>query len=171
MADLISPRRFIPGRPCKPKTGILSIPGTIIYLMEELKGEWQTFPAESNENGHTIIVTIRTDVDKFRDNPRFRYRVTVGWQYEGSNDEMPEEETAEAMEQVTERLSFTFQKDPVAVLTEISTGDNRREWVFYTSSLGIFNKKINESLASLPLFPLEFEAEEDDAWEIYSELL
>lgn len=82
---------------------------------------------------------------------------------------MPDEPIAAMMEEVTESLAETFRKDSVGVLTEISTGDNRREWVFQTASLGIFNKKINQALAHLPLLPLEFEAEEDPDWEIYSE--
>lgn len=137
--------------------------------MTELQGQWLTYPAESTENGNTIIVTIRTDVDKFRDNPRFVYRVTVALPYDGASDGMPDEPTAEMMEEVTRSLAEVFHKDPVGVLTEISTGDNRREWVFQTSSLGIFNKKINQALADLPLLPLEFEAEEDPDWEIYAE--
>lgn len=137
--------------------------------MTELQGQWLTYPAESTENDKTIIVTIRTDVGKFRDNPRFVYRVTVAWPYESSSDGMPDEPIAAMMEEVTESLAETFRKDSVGVLTEISTGDNRREWVFQTASLGIFNKKINQALAHLPLLPLEFEAEEDPDWEIYSE--
>ncbi len=82
---------------------------------------------------------------------------------------MPDEPTAELMEQATDLLAETFRKDPVAVLTEISTGDDRREWVFQAQSLGIFNKKINQALQSLPLLPLEFEAEEDPEWELYTE--
>jgi len=137
--------------------------------MTELQGQWETYPAESTENGQTVIVTIRTDVGKFRDNPRFIYRITIALPYDGGKDGMPDESTSELMEQVTELLADIFRKDPVAVLTEISTGDNRREWVFQTSSLGIFNKKINQALASLPLLPLEFNAEEDSDWETYSE--
>jgi len=137
--------------------------------MIELQGQWLTYPAESTENGRNIIVTLRTDVEKFRDNPRFRYRVTVAWPYNGNPDGMPDEPTAELMEQTTDSLAETFRKDPVAVLTEISTGDDRREWVFYTSSLGIFNKKINEALADLPPLPLEFEADDDPLWEIYAD--
>lgn len=137
--------------------------------MTELQGQWETYPAESTENEQTVIVTIRTDVGKFRDNPRFIYRIIIALPYDGGNDGMPDESTSELMEQVTELLADTFRKDPVAVLTEISTGDNRREWVFQTSSLGIFNKKINQALAPLPLLPLEFDAEEDSNWETYAE--
>ncbi len=137
--------------------------------MTELQGQWQTYPAESTENGRTIIVTVRTDIQKFRENSRFIYRITIAWPYQGGADGMPDEATSELMEKATDLLAETFRKDPVAVLTEISTGDDRREWVFQTSSLGIFNKKINQALADLPLLPLEFDAEEDPDWELYTE--
>jgi hypothetical protein len=136
--------------------------------MVELQGQWLTYPAESVDSDKTIIVTIRQDVDKFRDNPRFRYRITVAWPYAGDADAMPDEPTSELMEQATDGLADVFRKDPVAVLTELSTGDNRREWVFYTLSLPIFSKKLNEALAALPTLPLEFDAEEDPNWEIHN---
>ncbi len=137
--------------------------------MTDLQGQWLTYPAESTENDRTIIVTVRTDVDKFRSNPRFIYRITIAWPYDGGNDGMPDESVSEQMEQATILMEDVFKKDPIAVLTEISTGDDRREWVFQTSSLGIFNKKINQALASMPVLPLEFEAEEDPEWEVYAE--
>ena len=137
--------------------------------MTELQGQWQTYPAESTENGRTIIVTVRTDIEKFRENPRFIYRMTIAWPYQGGADGMPDEPTAELMEQATDLLAETFRKDPLAAPSEIPTGDDRREWVFQTQSLGIFNKKINQALQSLPLLPLEFEAEEDPEWELYTE--
>lgn len=132
--------------------------------MTELQGNWLTYPSESRENGATVIVTLRTDVEKFRDNPRFKYRLTVDWPYQGDASGMPDEATSQLMEQATDLLAEAFRKDPVAVLTEISTGDNLRQWVFYTLSLAIFSKKINEALAPLPPLPLAFDAEEDPDW-------
>lgn len=139
--------------------------------MTELNGEWLTYPAESVDNDKTIIVTIRTDVEKFRKDSHFIYRVTVGLPYAGDAKGMPDEKDSAIIEQVTEAFDVTFKKDPIGVMTEISTGDDRREWVLQTRSLGIFNKKINEALASLPLLPLEFDAEEDPDWELYTEAL
>lgn len=136
--------------------------------MTELTGKWATYPAESTDSGNTIIVSVRNDIEKFRDNPRMRYRIIIGWPYQGDAKGMPSEADTALMEQATDLLSEVFRKDPVAVMTEISTGDNRREMVFYTLSLHIFSKKINEALASLPPLPLEFEAEDDPEWEAYN---
>lgn len=133
----------------------------------ELPGEWWTAPAEA-DNGDLIMVTGRSDIAKFRDNPRFSIRLTVRWAY-GDNG-MPADKDAELMEEVTEALAKTFKADPVAVLTGIYTGDGVREWVFYTASTHIFTRKLNEALTALPLLPLELSAENDPDWAEYAEM-
>ncbi len=135
-------------------------------MEKEEYGEWVCAPFESNESAKMILGACRLDVGKFRKKGKMIYRLTVGWPYEGSAD-LPDEQLSRKMEEVQERLEAAFRKDPVAVLTEIYTGDGMREWVFYTLSLNIFQKKINEALADLPAYPLTFEAEEDPEWEEY----
>lgn len=137
--------------------------------MSQEQEQWWTAPTES-ESGRLIMVTGRVDVDKFRANPRYSIRVEVSWPYEGDASGMPDKETSELMEQVQERLQSAFHKDPVAVLTGIYTGDDRRDWVFYTTSTHIFGRKLNESLADLPLLPLQVYTENDPDWAEYAEM-
>lgn len=130
--------------------------------MGDISGDWLTYPAESNDSGRNIIVSERQDLDKFKNNPRFKYFITMGMPYHGDAKGMPDEATSDLIEQVTDAMNEVLKKDPVAILTEVSTGDDRREWVYYTMSLPIFNKKINEALAFLPQLPLDFTAEEEE---------
>ena len=130
---------------------------------------WWTAPTES-ESGKLIMVTGRKDVEKFRSNPRFNIRVEVTWKYDGDASGMPDKETSTLMEEVQEALQKEFKKDPVAVLTGIFTGDNQRDWIFYTLSTHIFGRKLNESLASFPLLPLTIYTENDPCWEEYDEM-
>lgn len=132
-------------------------------------GQWWTAPTQS-ESGRLIMVTGRGDVKKFIDNPRFNIRVTVTWRYEGDSMGMPDTSTSELMQQAQDCLEAAFTKDPVAVMTGIYTGDDERNWVFYTLSLNIFGRKINEALAELPLLPLEISAENDPEWNEYKEM-
>lgn len=132
-------------------------------------GEWWTAPADS-DNGHLIMVTGRRDVAAFRSNPKFNIRVTVTWPYKGDSSGMPLLADAELMQQVTELLQRCFDKDPVAVMTGIYTGDNQRDWVFYSLSLHIFGRKLNETLAPLPLLPISISAESDPDWAEYQEM-
>lgn len=131
---------------------------------------WSTAPTESTATGRLIMVTGRTDVSRFRSNPRFIYRVDISLPYEADSSGMPRPEMAEILGDVTDALESAFGKDPVAVLTGIYTGDGSRDWVCYTLSLHIFQKKLNEALASLPLLPLQFHAEEDPGWTEYDNM-
>lgn len=130
---------------------------------------WWTAPTES-ESGRLIMVTGRKDVEKFRNNPKFNIRVEISWKYDGDTKGMPDKETSTMMEQVQDALLNVFHKDPVAVLTGIFTGDNQRDWIFYTLSTHIFGRKLNETLSPFPLLPLEIYTENDPDWEEYDEM-
>ncbi|MBD5213723.1 MAG: DUF695 domain-containing protein [Bacteroidales bacterium] len=132
-------------------------------------GEWWTAPAEGAD-GKLIMVTGRRDVDTFRKNPKFNIRVEITWPYESGSTGMPDEATSELMQEVQDALQEVFRKDPIAVLTGIYTGDGQRNWVFYTMSTHIFQRKINEALAEFDLLPLSISAENDPDWAEYEEM-
>lgn len=133
------------------------------------KNDWWTSPAES-ESGRLIMVSGRRDIDKFKSNPKYNIRVEISWDYEGDASGMPDFETSRLMEEATDNINGVLKKDPVAVMTGIFTGDNRREWIFYTLSTNIFGKKINEALQSLPLLPIKIYCENDPDWLGYREM-
>ena len=83
---------------------------------------------------------------------------------------MPDYETSLLIEKAHDALVETFEKDPIAVLTGIYTGDGQRNWVFYTLSTNIFGKKLNDALAPLPLLPISIYAENDPDWAEYAEM-
>lgn len=133
-----------------------------------LPGDWWTVPADSIDGTELIMVTGRTDVKKFRENPRFNIHVNIAWKYGQSG--MPDTETAVMMERVTARFATEFKKDPVAVLTGIYTGAGQRDWSFYTLSLPIFGRKLNEMLADMPVLPITVSADADAEWTEYAEM-
>lgn len=130
---------------------------------------WWTSPLEDDE-GHLIMVTGRADVEKFRGNPRFSIRVQIDLPYSATTDGMPDRASAEMLDQVLESLKSELRADPVAVLTGVYTGAGVRTMVFYTLSTHIFNKKLNQALADLPLLPLEITAENDPEWLEFQEM-
>jgi len=137
--------------------------------MTKANDNWWTAPAQS-EDGRLIMVTGRRDVARFRDNPRFGIRVEVTWPYDGDASGMPVDADSELMEKVQDALCAEFDRDPVAVLTGIYTGDNERNWIFYTLSTHIFGRKLNEVLADFPLLPLKVYCENDSQWQEYDEM-
>lgn len=131
-----------------------------------MKERWWSAPTEA-DNGCTVIVTGRDYLDDVIDSGKYKYRVTVSWNY-GSG--MPNDEDSRMMEKATDALMAEFKKDKVAYLTGIYTGDGRRDWVFYTMNLNIFGKVFNRALAPLEQMPLLIEAESDPDWEEYREM-
>ena len=134
-----------------------------------MKERWWSAPTES-ESGATIIVTGRDYMEDVIAKGKFIYRVTVGWDYHPLPNGMPEDGDARLMEQATDALQEEFRKDKIAYMTGIYTGDGRRDWIFYTQNLNIFNKVFNRALADLDTMPLVIEAEADPEWEEYSEM-
>lgn len=128
-----------------------------------------SYPAEA-DNGKTIIVTGRDNIDKYKESGKYKYRINVYWDYNALPDGMPEPEESELMEKATDAFEAELKKDTSAILTGIYTGDGRRDWVFYTTSLFIFQKILNRALADLDRMPLVIEASEDPDWEEYTEM-
>lgn len=134
-----------------------------------MKERWWSAPTES-ESGATVIVTGRDYMEDVMAKGKFLYRVTVEWDYHALPNGMPEDEDAHLMEQATDALQEEFRKDKIAYMTGIYTGDGRRDWIFYTQNLNIFNKVFNRALADLDTMPLMIEAEADPEWEEYKEM-
>lgn len=135
----------------------------------KISNDWWTAPAES-DNGNLILVTGRRDLQNVIETGRYRYRVEVSWCYEGNDRLLPQYADSKIMKEVTDALNECFDKDPIAIMTGIYTGDGRRDWVFYTHSLHIFQRKFNEVMSPFPALPLQFEAEEDPDWQEYREM-
>lgn len=130
---------------------------------------WWSYPAEA-ENGQTLIVTGRDNIEKWQKPGKFPVRVTVSWDYTPKPDGMPDDDDAALMEQATDAMLGEFGRDKSAVMTGIYTGAGRRDWVFYTHSLNIFSKVFNRAMADVPPLPLSFEADEDPDWNEYREM-
>ena len=135
----------------------------------KISNEWWSAPAQSVD-GRVVIVTGRRNMDNVIASGVYVYRVEVTWRYEPDAQGMPDYHTSSLMEKVNEALASEFNRDPVAINTGIYTGAGERNWVFYTRSLHIFQRKFNEILMPFEQLPLEFYAEEDAGWNEYREM-
>lgn len=142
-----------------------------VFLMAKLKisDEWWTAPAEG-DNGELILVTGRRNMDEIMASKIFNNRIEVTWNYAPQANGLPDESTSKLMEQVHDALRAEFDKDPVAIMTGIYTGAGERNWIFYTRSINIFGRKLNEILAPFELLPLSIYAEKDPEWNEYREM-
>ncbi len=135
----------------------------------KIPDKWWTTPTESH-TGAKIIVTGRDGMEPFIQKGKYSVRVDVAMYYSALEDGMPDDADAEILGKITDALISVFDRDGVAILTGIYTGDGIRDWVFYTKNLRTFGSVFNCALAPFPQLQLSFEATEDAAWEEYSEM-
>lgn len=134
------------------------------------KNEWFTFPA-SDDDGRTVIVTGRLDVEKYRSRERNSIRVEVTLPYTPEGEfGFPSEKDAELLEKITEAFEEALKGKNTALLTGIYTGSGERNWVFYTFSTEVFGSFLNRTLAPFPTLPLKIYAENDPEWAEYDEM-
>lgn len=134
-----------------------------------ISNEWWTSPAETDD-GQRVIVTGRRNLDNVIATGAYNDRIEVTWKYQSTVTGLPDDSTAELMERAHDALLTEFNRDPVAVMTGIYTGAGERNWIFYTRSVNIFGRKLNEILAPLPLLPITIYAERDPDWNEYHEM-
>ncbi|MBQ9576543.1 MAG: DUF695 domain-containing protein, partial [Muribaculaceae bacterium] len=83
-----------------------------------ISDDWWTAPAEG-DNGNLILVTGRRSMGNVIETGLYRYRVEVTWPYEGDDKGLPIYTDSKVMEEVTDALNESFDRDPVAVMTGI----------------------------------------------------
>ena len=137
--------------------------------MAKVKADWWTSPTES-ENGALIMVTGRRDMEQYIESGKYTTRIEVTWRYEGDENGLPNKETSTLMGEATDALVEMFDKDPVAIVTGIYTGDNERNIVFYCKNMGVFERLFNKALEPFPLLPLTLYVEDDPEWNEYKEM-
>lgn len=135
----------------------------------KIPDKWWTTPTESL-TGKKIIVTGRDCMEPFIEKGKYAVRVNVSWHYSPLSDGMPDDKDGELLGEITDALHSTFDRDGVALLTGIYTGDGIRDWVFYTKNLRTFGTVFNCAMEPFPQLDLSFEATEDPGWEEYLEM-
>lgn len=133
-------------------------------------GEWFTVPT-TDDDGYTIMVTGRADVEKYRSRERNNIRVEVTMPYTTAGPlGFPDEASAALLGEITDAFHAALKGKNTAMLTGIYTGAGRRDWVFYTFSTESFNGFLNRALAEFPQLPLTIYTENDPAWAEYDEM-
>ena len=136
-----------------------------------LTDKWFTAISE-NEDGSYTFISGRSDIDAFINSKKMKQRMEVTWRYEADEKGMPKiDKEAKIMEEVENRLRTALEKDKLAILTGIYTGQGKREWIFITRNLNAFGERLNDALRGLPQLPIEIYAEDDPDNEEYKNLL
>lgn len=117
------------------------------------------------------FLQVRDEMPKALAERKYPIRVDMTWAYDGDRSGMPSDELTDQMTSLEEVLIPALEKTNLALLAYQVTGEGERLWCFYTRNLNAFQETLNQALSELPLFPLEFYAEEDLEGEAFNEVI
>ncbi|MGM9794793.1 MAG: DUF695 domain-containing protein [Candidatus Aphodosoma sp.] len=124
-----------------------------------------------NDAEQPVFITGRDDIEEFRNCKKLKERVEIYWKYDASANGMPTEKEADLMNKAQETIRSVVEKDKLAILTGVYTGNNERTMVFYARTAKVFGERLNDALKSFPLLPITIYVEKDPDWNEYAEML
>lgn len=136
-----------------------------------LTDNWFTALSE-NEDGSYTFISGRSGIDAFIASGKLKERLEVTWEYKPDDKGLPaDDHEAELMEEVEEKLRHAMEKDKLAILTGIYTGQGSRQWVYICRNTKAFGERLNDTLQGYPQLPIHIYAEQDPENREYKELL
>ena len=136
-----------------------------------LTDNWFTALSE-NEDGSYTFISGRSGIEAFIASGKMKERLEVTWEYKPDDKGLPADDSeAELMEEVEEKLRHAMEKDKLAILTGIYTGEGSRQWVYICRNTKAFGERLNDTLQGYPQLPIHIYAEQDPENREYKELL
>ncbi len=137
----------------------------------QLTDNWFTALSE-NEDGSYTFISGRTGIDEFIKSRKLRERLEIIWNYKPDDKGLPADDNeAQLMEEVGDKLRAVMEKDKLAIVTGIYTGQGKRETNFICRNIAAFGERLNEALKTYPQLPIVINAYDDPDNEEYRELL
>jgi hypothetical protein len=142
----------------------------IASVASEVGVAWATATSTRASDGHQIIYRFVSEFASGFERRSLHERVILVWRYKSATG-MSAMAERQSMEHLEDLLTPQVEASGVAVLVLVSTGENLREWTYYTSSADKFLSKLNVALRSEPRFPIEVHSGPDPEWSTYEQFV
>ena len=127
---------------------------------------WATAISRNAHNGRKIIFRYARELSASFDRACQPIRIIIVWKYQSESGQ-PISEDHQRMNQLEDMLESVLKEDGFATLALVSTGEDLREWTYYTKSETEFMARLNYALAGVPTFPIEIQTASDPDWYVY----
>lgn len=136
-----------------------------------LTDNWFTALSE-NEDGTYTFISGRSNIEAFVKSGKLKERLEIVWTYKADAKGLPADDAeAQLMEEVGDKLRAAMEKDKLAIVTGIYTGQGKRETNFICRNINAFGERLNDTLSAYPQLPIVVNAYDDPDNEEYQELL
>jgi len=125
--------------------------------------------SHAEEDGQPVLLRFRSDLP-VKETARFPFLISILWIYDGSkNGGMPDDRTIAMMDRVEDSLDWIDESGEAFLMVAV-TGNNRREWIWYTNNRERYMALVNRSLPRQTKFPIDFTTSEDPSWLTYKSI-
>jgi Family of unknown function (DUF695) len=135
-------------------------------LQDELE-DWRIVKAHNEASGELAIFRIRMAKPSRPDIASFGTAVVITWRFQGQVPRADVNQRQLAFERALDPLSMEGE----AELVQVTTGMNRKEWLYYVQSSDAFMARLNALLADHPRYPIEIEFHEDPEWHLWRDIV
>lgn len=125
------------------------------------------------ENGGTVFqLRYRPQLQKFIATEKYLTRLTICWNYKSDNSVLlPNDDDMKLMEDVENCLVDIFEDDLQCILAFVYTGQNKKEWHWYSSDIAETGKRLNLALSEFDVLPLTLTSTHEPEWDEYNLVL
>jgi hypothetical protein len=128
--------------------------------------------AEGENDGTPFLLRFRPHLQDFIATNKYNKRLTILWNYNSEDSSlMPSNDEMDSMKDVEDILVDNLENDIQSVLAFVYTGQNQREWHWYSSDINVTGKRLNKALSGFDKLPIEISSEDDPDWSEYNAVL
>ena len=141
----------------------------LIHLIT-VEDRWKN--AESKNHDTPFLLRFRPHLQKFITTKNYNQRLGIVWHYNSNGRSfMPTEYVLKQMQNFEDALIDILEQDAQSVLAIVYTGQNKREWQWYSIDVDEAYKRLNLVLPDFEKLSIEVSAEIDPEWQEYSAVL
>ncbi len=130
--------------------------------------EWKT--AQTNSTMGKIVFRYISKYPSDFDRSKLTKRVIIQWKYQGENG-MPKTNLLKTMFSFEDLIRVKSEEGKFSTNAVTSTGDNMREWIFYTKNDKEFLSRLNIALEGHPKYPITILVGDDPTWLAYQDVI
>lgn len=140
---------------------------SLLFFMSDLSNAqiWATAISKNESEGTAIVYRYVKEFPQNFLRGQQPDRILIVWRYQGEKG-MPSLAERARMDELEDALS-PLEENGLSTLALVSTGNNLKEWTYYTKAEDAFLERLNTALQSKPHFPIEIHASPDPSWSTY----
>lgn len=133
--------------------------------MDKSNSEQKGIIGRYYEEEFPVIVKFVNELPSIDTQKRLTSLTVVSWKYDGSaNNGMPTKGINQKMLVLEDALNDTLEKTNLYYHAYSRTGNNLKEFVYYSKGMDVFMSLLNETLQSHESYPIDIAFYEDTEW-------